>query len=86
MKPPLMKPPDIHLRIAKEHVKFLNSIPEFRDLSTTQLWIALPAKYRKHVPPINNQDDTHTRAVLIGMLAHPAQIESHIGTLFLERL
>jgi hypothetical protein len=80
------KPPDSHLRVAKEHVEFLNSIPEFRDLSTTQLWFALPEKYRKHVPPINAKDDLQTRASIIGMLAHPTQIESHLGTLFLERL
>ena len=79
------KAPDSHLRVSKEHVAFLNSLPDFRDLSTTQLYYALPEKYRKHVPPIA-KDDLQTRAALIGMLALPAQIESHIGTMFLERL
>ena len=85
MKKPLTKTPDIHLRVADKHVDFLNSLPDFSDLSTTQLWNALPEKYRKHVPPING-DDRHARAAIIGMLAHPIQIESHIGTMFLERL
>jgi len=85
MKPPLSKPEDIHLKVASQHVAFLNSLPDFSDLSTTQLWNALPAKYRKHLPPING-DDRHVRAVIIGMLALPIQIESHLGTMFLERL
>jgi len=81
------KAPDSHLRVSKEHVAFLNSLPDFRDLSTTQLYYALPEKYRKHVPPIgDSREDTQTRASLIGMLALPSQIESHIGTMFLERL
>ena len=83
---PLSKLPDCHLRVSEEHVEFLNSLPDFRDLSTTQLWYHLPEKYRRHIPPLNGKEDRHTRASIIGMLALPSQIESHIGMRFLERL
>jgi len=78
---------NFHLRVAAKYVDFLNSLPDFIDLSTTQLWYALPEKYRKHVPSVGfESDDRMTRAVLIGMLASETQIASFIEHRFLERL
>ena len=78
---------NFHLRVAVKYVELLNSLPDFCDLSTTQLWYALPEKYRKHVPSVGfESDDRMTRAVLIGMLATETQVASFIGLRFLERL
>ena len=87
MKTPFSKSTDIHLKVSPQHVEFLNSLPDFSSLSTVQLWAALPTKYRKHILPTPIQGcDRQTRATIIGMLAHPVQIETHIGVMFLERL
>ena len=78
---------NFHLRVAAKYVDFLNSLPDFIDLSTTQLWYALPEKYRKHVPSVGFEgNDRMTRAVLIGMLATEVQIASFMGKKFLECL
>jgi len=81
------KQEDFPLRVAKRHIELLNSMPDFIDLSTTQLWYALPEKYRKHVPSVGFEgNDRMTRAVLIGMLATEVQIASFMGKKFLECL
>jgi hypothetical protein len=82
-----------HLRIADKHVDMLCGMPEFRDLTTAQLLKMLPNRYRHAVPPVSYDVREHvrvreermTRAVVIGMLATEAQIESHAAVLFMER-
>lgn len=87
---------DFHLKVAKYHVDMLNSIPEFCDLSTIQLHSMLPKRYRHFVPPVgpdfavrdhaHAEEDRMARAVIIGMLATEAQIESHLSQRFLEKV
>jgi len=84
-RPPVTKQ-DFHLKVTAEYVDFLNSLPAYRDVSTTQLWFALPEKYRKHIPPIVNKNDRATRAAIIGLIALPIEIETQNGVQFLERL
>src|SRR5579863_4248890 len=74
-----------HLKIADHHVDMLNGLPQFRDLSTAQLFNLLPRRYHKFVPPIGEdlpireaafqREERMARAVIIGMLAKETHIE-----------
>jgi hypothetical protein len=86
---------EFHLKVNARHVEVLNSLPDFRDLTTAQLLQALPHKYRKFVPPVgeffevrdhaHQAEDRMARAVIIGMLAPESLIQEHASFRFLER-
>ena len=86
---------DFHLRVSAKYVDLLNSLPEFRDLSTEQLMHLLSKRYRRFVPPVgeffevrdhvHQQEDRMARAVIIGMLAPESMIQEHISFQVLER-
>lgn len=86
---------DFHLKVNDRHVDLLNSLPDFRDLTTKQLLHLLPHKYRKFVPPVgeffevrdhaHQQEERMARAVVIGLLASESLIQEHVSFLFLER-
>jgi hypothetical protein len=89
LKPTTVKPKeDFHLKVASQYVELLNSLPEFRELTTEQLRHKLPRKYRHHPPPVTPghvQEDREARAAIIGLLAVSMQIDSFIGMKFIER-
>jgi hypothetical protein len=72
---------DFHLKVNDKYVALLNSLPQFQDLSTTQLLHLLPKRYRRFIP----QEDQMARAAIIGMLAPESLIQAHIGFRYLER-
>ena len=86
---------DFHLKVNDKHVDLLNSLPEFRDLSTAQLLQLLPKKYRRFIPPVgeffevrdhaHQQEDRMARAVMIGILAPETLIQEHLSFRYLER-
>jgi hypothetical protein len=86
---------DFHLKINEKYVELLNSLPEFRDLTTKQLLRLLPQKYRSLIPPVgeffeindhpHQQEDRMARAAIIGLLAPDSRIQAHIGFRYLER-
>ena len=86
---------DFHLKISDNYVELLNSLPEFRDLTTQQLLRLLPRKYRQLIPPVgeffevrdhpHQQEDRMARAAIIGLLAPESRIQAHIGFRYLER-
>ena len=86
---------DFHLKVSDKFVDLLNSVPEFRDLSTAQLLHLLPKRYRRFVPPVGEffevrdhahaQEDRMARAVIIGMLAPESMVQEHISFQYLER-
>jgi hypothetical protein len=86
-----------HLKIAEPYVDMLNDLPEFRGLTTDELFKMIPsAALRKAIPLVG---DDHTireaayereirmrRAVIIGILAQPEQIQQYLSQRFVERL
>ena len=86
---------NFHLKVSAKYVDLLNSLPEFRDLSTAQLRQLLPKRYRQFVPPVGEffevrdhahaQEDRMARAVIIGMLAPESLIQEHLSFQYLER-
>ena len=83
--------PNYYLTVAPKYVDLLCGLPAFRDLSTEQLFDMLPKRYRRLVLPasdvshIREQDD-HTRAAIIGMLATETQIEHYLAQKFMTNL
>lgn len=86
---------NFYLKIESRYVELLNSLPEFRDLTTKQLLRLLPYKYRHIVPPVGEffevrdhvhaEQDRQARAVIIGLLAPESRVQAHIGFRYLER-
>ena len=86
---------DFHLKVQPKFVDLLNSLPEFRDLSTAQLKQLLPKRYRQFVPPVGDffevrdhahqEEDRMARAVIIGMLASESMVQEHTTFRYLER-
>lgn len=86
---------DYHLKVDAKYIDLLNSLPEFRDLSTEQLRRLLPPKYRNIIPPVgefyevrdhpHQREDRVARATIIGMLASEGLLEQHRGFQFLQR-
>ena len=86
---------DFHLKVNDKYVDLLNSLPDFRDLSTEQLKQLLPKRYRQFIPPVgaffevrdhaHQQEDRMARAVIIGMLAPDSMIQEIITFRVLER-
>lgn len=86
---------DFHLKVSAKHVDLLNSLPDFRDLTTAQLRRLLPSKYRPFVPPVgeffevrdhaHREQDRMARAVIIGMLAPESMIQEQISFRVIER-
>jgi hypothetical protein len=86
---------NFHLKVSAKHVDLLNSLPEFRDMSTKRLRLMIPHRYRQFIPPVGEffevrdhahaQEDRMARAVIIGMLAPESLIQEHISFRYLER-
>ena len=66
---------NFYLKIGSRYVELLNSLPDFRDLTTTQLLHLLPKQYRRFIP----QEDRMARAAIIGMLAPDSLIQEHVS-------
>jgi hypothetical protein len=87
---------DFHLKVSDRYVDMLNSLPEFRALTTDELVKLLPAAIRKSVPPVGDdlsireaayeRETRQRRAVVIGILAKPERIAQHLSQQFAERL
>ena len=86
---------DFHLKVSAKYVDLLNSLPEFRELSTKQLRLMVPHRYRQCIPPVGEffeirdhahaEQDRMARAVIIGMLAPESVIQAHISFRVIER-
>jgi hypothetical protein len=92
---------NFHLKVADRYVDLLCELPKYRHLSTEELFKLLTAGKRskgvaKFVPPVGDdlrireaafeREERQRRAVIIGMLATPEEIEQHYGQKFLEHL
>ncbi len=86
---------DFYLKVADNYVDLLNSLPEFRDLTTAQLKQLLPPKVSPVRSPVGEffeirdhahaEQDRQARAVIIGILAPEALVQEHLGLMFLQR-
>jgi hypothetical protein len=92
---------NFHLKVADRYVNLLCELPKYRDLSTEELFKLLTAGRHskgiaKFVPLVGDdleireaayeREERQRRAVIIGMLAKPEEIEQHYGQKFLESL
>jgi hypothetical protein len=85
-----------YLTVAPIYVDLLTSLPEFRTLTLEQLFKRLPKRYHQCVPPIGEnlnireaayeREVRMARAVIIGLLATPEQIDRHKPQMFLDHL
>jgi hypothetical protein len=90
------------LKVADRYVNLLCDLPRYRELTTEELFklLAKSGKHArsisKAVPPVGDdlgireaayeREERQRRAVIIGMLAKPEEIQQHYGQKFLERL